>query len=119
MLLLRDAMLLPHLSTLLAAENNVKTGVYEFIEAQFARNREKLVNFDFSGNEICPADPDDVYILRNSKFSVDAIVSLNLSDNPLDDVGMLKFMGIVWPLDKGRCGVSYVVQLYRSSEMQF
>ena len=98
LVLMLEKKFLPRLTTLIAGENALGIGVYELMNLKFSLKRNKIVNYDLSGNDISPADTDEIFILRSNKFNIDHLKSLDMSFNPLDDIGLQKLWGEVWPL---------------------
>ena len=98
--LLLEKNFLPSLTTLNTSENSAGNAIFEFIEIKFSKLKSKVNRYDFSSNNFSPMDPDAVFIITNTHFSTEHIVSLDLSFNPIEDLGMCKFFSNIWPHQK-------------------
>jgi len=90
----------PNIETLVASENDAHLAVYEFFELKFAKAHPKLCNYDFSENGVSPVEPDAALMLRNLKSFADEIVSLDVSFNPLEDLGMRHLVTCLFKTDR-------------------
>mmetsp|Transcript_13704 Transcript_13704/g.20520 ORF Transcript_13704/g.20520 Transcript_13704/m.20520 type:complete len:521 (+) Transcript_13704:105-1667(+) len=89
----------PELETLVIADNHGEISVLELICSPLIKKRPQLTALDISNNNVSLIDSDSVSLIMKSTININSLRSLDLSFNPLDDVGAFRLLSQMWPLE--------------------